>query len=201
MLDNHFFMNKTQLIIFFVAMTAVVFLAINSKDSASPTSPNIPTTKNTDQTRIIPPEKRLGNGELIRKNVSYFKNIYGHHKLTIDNSDGGSDAIAKLVPTNQDTAIIAVYIREWNKYTIDEIPNGSYELFFAYVWGYDYTTGKPLWLTWTQKSDDILHFQETRENQADGYTLISSHVTITLYKTTDGNLSTSSVPNDTFNWF
>ena len=164
-------------------------------NSDSPVIEAIP--KTPDETKVLP-ENILKNWTIIYKNIQYF-NKYGHHKLTIDNTNGGTDAIAKLVSVEWWKSIYTVYIRQWDDYTISNIPDGEYNLYFAYCQWYNYWIEKPIWLYGSQEADDLMNFHTKRENSNDWYTLISQHETITLYTKINGNLSTTDVWESQFN--
>ncbi len=68
----------------------------------------------------------LPNGTLLSKNPYYFD---GLGKLEIDNGTS-SDAIAKLVNKSTNKSVVTLYIKANNNFTISNISNGNYKLYF-----------------------------------------------------------------------
>ena len=179
---------------------------ISSDNNNSPTTDNVqydtdsPVLETTPKVAedIILPENRLSNGQNIYKDIQYFKK-YGANEITIDNTENNTDAIAKLVPVEAEKSIYTTYIRHWYKYTIKNIPNGNYTLYFAYCQWYNYGMKKPLWLYGSQRADEQYMLHTWKENTSDWYILHNNHLTISLYKQVDWNLTTTDILEGQFN--
>ena len=179
---------------------------ISSDNNNSPTTDNVqydtdsPVLETTPKVAedIILPENRLSNGQNIYKDIQYFKK-YGANEITIDNTENNTDAIAKLVPVEAEKSIYTTYIRHWYKYTIKNIPNGNYTLYFAYCQWYNYGMKKPLWLYGSQRADEQYMLHTWKENTSDWYILHNNHLTISLYKKVDWNLTTTDILEGQFN--
>ena len=79
------------------------------------------------------PEKYIPNGKIFLKNNSYFT---GLGKLTIKNGTN-NDAVVKLVPTTFDKSILTIYVRRNSNFTIKNIKDGNYSLYFVVGRHYD----------------------------------------------------------------
>ncbi len=178
--------------LFWVVVLFIIWIA--NQDSDNGYKNNTLNTQKPAIEEIVPPENRLTNWEEIFKNDYYFKNVFWHHKLTVDNSQWWSDAIVKLVPVGK-KSIYTAYIRDGYSIAVDEIPDGQYEIYFVYVKWYNYGAGKPLWVSGAQKADKIYTFNTTNE----GNYQVSKELTISLYKTVNWNLNTDFVSDDAFN--
>ena len=181
--------NPVAVLVGIIVLMSILISIFSNNDSTNTSSYNN-TPKKVEE--VILPENRLSNWTVIYRDSQY---LGGDHEITIDNSAGGTDAIIKLVSTTKGRSIYTVYIREWYKYTIKNISNGNYYLYFAYCKWYNYGTEMPLWLYGSQKADRLYNLQTTRESDY----LVSSQWTITLYKAYDGNLTTTNVWEDQFN--
>ena len=118
----------------------------------------------------------------------------GEGELTIDNLQGGSDAIAVLTYFGRKDPIISVYIRSGEIYTIKNIADGNYELYILYGENWN-ASGKKFEnnLRYT-RFDDAFQYTTTETTTEIKYTTWS----VTLYGVIDGNANTEVLSEDSF---
>ena len=124
------------------------------------------------------------NWTIIYKNYSFFSNGWSA-ALTIDNTRSITDSIFKLVPLAMEKSVYTVYIRAWEKVTLEDIPAGYYKEYFAnsrwvdQVWEYDMYNPQQLWTSASEYTD---WYERT----------------ISLYSTYNWNITTKDIRDSTF---
>lgn len=114
----------------------------------------------------------------------------GNGFLTVDNSQGYSDAVATLTFVNTKTPIYAFYIEKGTVYQIKEIPDGTYNLYFTTGENWDPNKKKFLINPYYEKFEDTLDFVTTATHY--------SGWKVTLYGTYTGNADTGYVNEKDF---
>lgn len=130
---------------------------------------------------------RFENGKIISKNSWYFN---GWHEITINNQWGNSDALVKIVDQSNNKAIISFYVRQWYNFTIKNIRNWNYNVYFKY---FDYKNGI-LESRWAQKMERTGELYSSVE----GNYISFATWEITIYPVTNGNAQTDDVSGDVF---
>jgi hypothetical protein len=114
----------------------------------------------------------------------------GDGELTIDNSNGGSDAVAVLTYRGQKEALIGVFIQKSTSYTINNIRDGNYDL---------YILSGSNWNSNTKKFDGYSHYSKFDDSFP--FTTTDIKYTtweVTLYKVIDGNAEETVLSEDQF---
>lgn len=130
---------------------------------------------------------RFENWKIISKNTSYFN---WWHQITINNQWGSSDALIKIVNQNNNSAIISFYVRQWHSFTVKNIKNWNYDVYFKY---FDYKNGA-LENLWAQKMERTGELYSSIEGNYISY----ASWEITIYPVINGNAQTDDVATDTF---
>ena len=129
----------------------------------TPTSTPTPTFTPTPTATPLP--RRLDNGEYINR-VDWF---HGEGELEIDNGTS-LDAVAVLTTLTEEP-LASVYVRASSQFTITDIPDGEYKLFFMLGEDWDDATGR-----FTRKAH-YSAFQDT-------FSYITTSTTATIWKAT-----------------
>jgi hypothetical protein len=126
----------------------------------------------------------------------------GKGELTIDNLQGGTDAIAVLTSYGMKTSLTSVYIRSGEISTMKNIPDGIYELYIQTGGNWNSAAKKfensP---SYTRFSDSFPY--TTTETNRETATQIITDIkytawTVTLYKVVDGNAKSEVVSEESF---
>jgi Tol biopolymer transport system component len=116
----------------------------------------------------------------------------GYGELTIDNGRD-EDAVAVLV-TLDDDPVLWVYIRAGDAFTITDIPDGLYALYFVIGEGWDREINEFATAVRRARFKDLLAFETTRSATYITY----STITVTLHPVTGGTAVTQDVPASAF---
>jgi hypothetical protein len=114
----------------------------------------------------------------------------GDGELTIDNINGGSDAIAYLTYNGRKDSLIGVFIRKGTTYTINNIRDGNYDLYILYGENWNPNTRKFEDYMQYTKFEDPFPYQ-TSNNM---YRIWE----VTLYTVINGNANTEVLSKDNF---
>jgi len=114
----------------------------------------------------------------------------GFGKLTIDNMNGGSDAIAVITNDGLKDPLIGVYIQKKTVYTLRDIKDGNYNLYIYHGENWNRSTKKFESNSYYSKFEDIFPYQTTEM----GYTTW----TVTLYQVVDGNAKEETLSEESF---
>ena len=122
--------------------------------------------------------------------ISIYNWHQGEGELTIDNTAGSSDVVSSLTYQNSKTTLLAVFIRKGESYTINNIIDGTYDLFVLSGEEWDPITKQFYSNVGRIKFEDSLP-----------YTTSNTDFTIwrvTLYPVIDGNAKTKPISQDDF---
>ncbi len=146
-----------------------------------------PTTKPfTSVLTTIPVYPRPLTGKLISgKQLSG-----GEGELTIDNTGGGSDAIAILTYSGMKEPLSGIFIQKGEKFIFKGIVDGYYDLYFVLGDNWNPYTNKFTNYPSYQKFTDKFSFSTTRTNYMT--------YRVTLYGTITGNAKTNTVGESNF---
>lgn len=130
-------------------------------------------------TRYIDP--RPLTGTIVKESVM----SRGEGDLTIDNIQGGTDAVAVLTYYGSKNSLTSVYIRKGGTTTIQNIPDGNYNLYFASGGSWNPDTLKFEVAPSYTKFEDIFSYSTT--------TTQAMRWRITLYSVVNGNANSEDV--------
>jgi len=114
----------------------------------------------------------------------------GYGEFTINNKNGGSDAVATLTYAGQKKSLISVYIRKGTSYTIQNIWDGDYEL---------YTVMGENWNPESRKFENYSRY--TRFEDTIPFVTTATHYKtweVTLYPVVGGTAETEVVSQNDF---
>ena len=135
-------------------------------------------------TRIVYP--RLMTGMIITGN-----NMYGGEgELIIDNTKGDSDVVSILTYQNNKKPLIGVFIQKWTSFTINNINDGSYDLYILSGENWNLNTKQ------FNNNSGYMKFE-------DSFTFTTSNTEftiwrVTLYPVIDGKAKTKPISQDDF---
>jgi len=160
------------------------------------TTPHNVVTPLPTTTRIIYP--RPMTGAIILGNQM----IGGNGDLTIDNLQGGSDAIAVLTTYGRKNSLTSIYIRSGEIYTIEKIADGNYDLYIQYGANWNPVEKKFEDNPRYSKFDDAFPYITT-ETTTETDVKIITHIKyttwkVTLYNVVDGNANTEELSEESF---
>mgnify|MGYP001582186993 FL=1 len=195
------FSNKINTILFLSIIAIAAYIYYLSTYSENVVTPPIIQT-NTAPAEIKPASLvtkaahdpiSLPTGTIIKKNSSY---LQGYGELNIKNGTN-NDAVAKLVVGS--SSIFSVYIKANSTYTIKDISDGNYRLYFALGKDWDTTNKVFLQNPHPTKFDEIFDFY-TRVTYDGNYenTRYGAYE-VTLNSVLGGNARTSCVDLAEFN--
>ena len=124
-----------------------------------------------------------------RQEISgYVKGAYrqasdGLSNFTVDNQQGGGDAIARIYLNGAKPASRSIYVKVGEKFTARRLPPGSYVFRYRFIGS-----------TKTYEADRLFPLEETTTSEGTRF----SNVTVTLFRVSDGNLQTKDVPEEKF---
>lgn len=117
----------------------------------------------------------------------------GYGKLTIVNGRA-DDAVAMLTPWNADSTVVAAYIRAGDSYTMTEIPDGDYALYFTLGEEWNRVSSQFTSAARRARFEDMLTFDTTQS----GNTIYYSTFEVTLHAVEGGTAATRDVPASEF---
>lgn len=136
----------------------------------------------------------LPNGTVLFKNPYY---LNGLGELKIDNGTD-MDAMAKLVYSPINKSICAVYIKAKSVYTIPEISDGEYMLYFTHGQNWDNINKKFLKNKAYSKFEDNFEFITKEQTKYNGVETIYSTFEITLHPVISGTANTDEINAEEF---
>lgn len=139
-------------------------------------------------------EKVIPNGQVFFKNKKFFT---GLGKLTIKNGTD-KDAVVKLVSTSIEKSVMDIYIRRNSDYTIKQIKDSDYTLYFMV--GRYYDEGSLMFLqdcSFAVFDKDFL-FATKKYHVKNNIRTESSGFEITLHSVADGNVRTNKITKEEF---
>ncbi|MGV0958247.1 MAG: hypothetical protein ACOYB1_00275 [Limnohabitans sp.] len=107
----------------------------------------------------------------------------GLSTFTVDNRQGGADAIARLYLNGSKPAVRSMYVRSGDTFKAESLLPGNYVLRYRFIGSED-----------TFEADRIMSLKQVEGESGTQY----SNVTVTLFKQVGGNLNTKKVPADQF---
>jgi len=125
---------------------------------------------------------RLNTGTILKRTLGT-----GTGTLEIDNKVSSDTIMSITNPKDEKTALLKVYIKAADKYTISNIPDGVYRLF--YVSGEDWNDDIDMFnvVSDASKFDDSLTYDQN-----------ANYWSATLYPVVDGNALTTSISASEF---
>lgn len=208
--DHHSHRFLVTLSVIVAMMLLVIFiLSLNTHTAGSDTiNPPITArsvTENSADTIIpqIPIPTRIVYPRPMTGTIITGNNVYGGEgELTIDNLQGGSDAIAVLTNYGRKDPLISVYLRSGEIYKIEKIADGKYELFILYGENWNASGKKFEDNPRYTKFDDPFQYTttETTTESTSEITTKTKYTTwsVTLYNVVDGNANTEELSKDSF---
>lgn len=120
--------------------------------------------------------------------TGYVKGSYkgaqgGLSTFTVDNRQGGADAIARLYLNGSKPAVRSMYVRSGDTFKSESLSPGNYVLRYRFIGSED-----------TFEADRIMSLKQIESETGTQY----SNVTVTLFKQVGGNLNIKKVPTDQF---
>ncbi len=107
----------------------------------------------------------------------------GLSTFTVDNRQGGADAVARLYLNGSKPAVRSMYVRSGETFKAESLAPGNYVLRYRFIGSED-----------TFEADRIMSLKQIEGESGTQY----SNVTVTLFKQVGGNLNTKKVPVDQF---
>lgn len=107
----------------------------------------------------------------------------GLSTFTVDNKQGGNDAIARIYLNGAKPAVRSMYVRSGETFKADSLSPGNYVLRYRFIGSED-----------TYEADQVMSLKQIDGESGTKY----SNVTVTLFKQVGGNLSTKKVSSDQF---
>lgn len=193
--------KKYKRIIFILAGIIIIILIINFDNKSETNQSNqinnpaiVPAKINTK-----PPSEyvSLPNGTILNSVPLY---LNGLGELKIENGTD-ADAVAKLVRLHPHQSIYTVYIKAKNTYTITDISDGYYDLYFAHGKDWDRINKKFLVSASYSKFEDGFNFITKDEYLSDGINTRYTLFEVTLHPVVGGSAETDKVSENEFNQF
>jgi len=107
----------------------------------------------------------------------------GLSTFTVDNKQGGADAIARLYLNGSKPAVRSMYVRSGDTFKSESLLPGNYVFRYRFIGSED-----------TFEADRIISLKQIESESGTQY----SNVTVTLFKQVGGNLNIKNVPADQF---
>jgi hypothetical protein len=107
----------------------------------------------------------------------------GLSTFTVDNRQGGRDAVARIYLNGQKPAVRSMYVKHGETFKAEAILPGTYVFRYRFIGSED-----------TFESDKSFQLKQTETETGTRY----SNVTVTLFKVKDGNMSTRKVDPNSF---
>jgi hypothetical protein len=193
--------RKYKRIIFILAGIIIVILIINLDNEPEPNQNNqinnltsVPTKINTKPSSEY---VSLANGTILNSSPLYLK---GLGELKIENGTD-KDAVAKLVRLHPLQSIYTVYIKTKRTYTITDISDGYYDLYFAHGQDWDGINKKFLVNASYSKFEDGFDFTTKDEYSSGGINSRYTVFEVTLHPVPGGSAETDKVSENEFNQF
>ena len=153
--------------------------------SKTPATPTLQTaTRTTVPTTPVYPKPLTG------KLISGMKLSGGYGELTIDNTRGGSDAVAVLTKSGRKEPVSGIFIRNGDTFTFNGVVDGIYDLYFILGDNWNPDTKKFTNHPSYQRFTDSFDFATTNRE----YTTYR----VTLYGVVQGNANTNNVGENGF---
>lgn len=140
------------------------------------------------------PQKNVGTAQLVARDpeqqdtTGYLKGqpraaVGGLSTFTVDNRQGGRDAVARIYLNGKKPAVRSMYVKHGETFKAEAILPGTYVFRYRFIGSED-----------TFESDKDFPLTQTETETGTRY----SNVTVTLFKVKDGNMSTRKVDPDSF---
>lgn len=128
---------------------------------------------------------------------TFDKNSYmtGEGSISVDNGLGWDALVVLSKESNKDDIVRATYVQAKNKWTISQIPDGRYKLYFKLGKDWDNNERKFLIVPGRTKFDDVFVFDTTPDWKGDSYTQAFS---VTLHEVSGGNAQTENIDESEF---
>ena len=136
----------------------------------------------------------LNNGKIFSKNILY---LNGLGKLNIENGSN-NDALAKLVNISINKSIYTVYIRANSSYSINNISDGEYELFFNIGNDWDNKSRSFVENSSFEKFEEKFIYNTIDQEVGNYIHTQYSTYTTTLNPVVDGTAKTTNINDSTF---
>lgn len=194
----HFKFNKPSFnlnylgIIPFIILIIVLVSGRTDNQTKTDSPQNIFT--NTTENSLPANYNRLPNGMIIS---SLIDNSNGLGTLEIDNGTD-DDAIAKLMDTKISLSVFTVYIQAKSKFTIMNISDGIYKLYFQTGKDWDEKKKKFLFYPSFSKFTDDFLYTTTETDNYDGIRTRYSTYQVTLNPVIGGRAKTNTVTENEF---
>lgn len=107
----------------------------------------------------------------------------GHSNFTVDNKSGASDAVVRLYKNGRKPAVRSFYVKVGEQFAADKLLPGDYVMRYRYIGNED-----------TYEADRVFLLTENEDNGRANF----SNIRVTLYKVSDGNMTTKRVPSSDF---
>lgn len=156
-----------------------------TKDTTPPNQPEQAPAPAKDPKTYV----SLNNGALLAKNSNYLR---GAGKLKIDNGTG-SDAIAKLVNLISNKSIYTVYVKSNSVFTIGNISDGNYKLFFNLGNDWDKTLRAFTANSSYEVFEDSFDFVTTKTDEGDYINTQYTTFNVTLNPVVNGQAKTDNI--------
>lgn len=140
------------------------------------------------------PEKNVGAAQSVARDpeqqdtTGYLRGqpraaVGGLSTFTVDNRQGGKDAVARIYLHGKKPAVRSMYVKHGETFKADAILPGTYVFRYRFIGGED-----------TFESDKDFPLTQTETETGTRY----SNVTVTLFKVKDGNMSSRKVDPNSF---
>lgn len=162
---------------------------VNPSKSLDPVSAEsrqlLPTVRSQKMAAIAQPSDRDPEQQ---DKTGYLKDqprsaIGGLSTFTVDNRQGGKDAVARIYLNGQKPAVRSLYVKHGETFKAEAILPGTYVFRYRFIGSED-----------TFESDKSFQLIQTETETGTRY----SNVTVTLFKVRDGNMSTRKVDPNSF---
>jgi hypothetical protein len=168
-----------------IKLSPVVSFPKNSGPVSSESRQQLPTVRSQKMTDIAPaadrdPEQQDKTGYLKDQPRSA---IGGLSTFTVDNRQGGIDAVARIYINGKKPAVRSMYVKHGETFKAETILPGTYVFRYRFIGSED-----------TFESDKSFQLTQTETETGTRY----SNVTVTLFKVKDGNMSTRKVDPNSF---
>jgi hypothetical protein len=174
-------------VLFAILALVAVFISLPSH-SPRQTLPRAQEFQPAEQPAPLPPPRRLENGTALKE-----LSRAGNGRLTIDNGTG-HDAVIKLVDERARQLVVAFYIRGGQQVTVDQIPDGAFQVIFASGADWDSAAGAFTREKSFARFDQSLDFVTTSDARSYEYSVF----TLTLHRVVHGNAKTTNVGEQEF---
>ena len=168
-----------------IKLNSVVSTQKNSDSVSSEPRQQLPTVLSQKKAAIAQPTDRDPEQQ---DKTGYLKDqprsaTGGLSTFTVDNRQGGKDAVARIYLNGQKPAIRSMYVKHGETFKAEAILPGTYVFRYRFIGSED-----------TFESDKSFQLKQTETETGTRY----SNVTVTLFKVKDGNMSTRKVDPNSF---